>query len=99
MSTSSISTGRLCSDLLSGAEASGSQKNNDRKKRDVEQSAPTHMHHTHCTPMQLGTTADQRMTFLRTDFVKHAIWQGSIEKLAAKDFVARKVPTIEWSKV
>ncbi len=32
----------------------------DRKKRDVEQSAPTHAHHTHCTSSQLGATADQR---------------------------------------
>jgi hypothetical protein len=35
------------------------------------------------------------MTFFRTDFVKHAIWQGSIEKPAAKDFIARKVRTIK----
>ncbi len=49
--------------------------------------------------MQLGTTADQSMTFLGTDFVKHAIWQGSVEKPAAKDFVVRKVCTINWNKV
>ncbi len=29
-------------------------------KRDVEQSAPTHTHHTHCASSLLGTTADQR---------------------------------------
>ncbi len=28
--------------------------------RDVEQSAPTHASHTHCTPRQLGTTVDWR---------------------------------------
>jgi hypothetical protein len=39
------------------------------------------------------------MTFLGTHFKKHAIWQGSVEKPAAKDFVARKVPTIEWNEV
>jgi hypothetical protein len=39
------------------------------------------------------------MTFLGTDFEKHAIWQGSVEKPAAKDFVARKVRTIDWNKV
>jgi hypothetical protein len=39
------------------------------------------------------------MTFLGTDFVKHAIWQGSIEKPAAKDFVAREVRTINWHEV
>jgi hypothetical protein len=39
------------------------------------------------------------MMFLGTDFVKHAIWQGSVEEPAAKDFVVRKVCTIEWNKV
>ncbi len=29
-------------------------------ERDIEQSAPTHAHHTHCTSRQMGTTADQR---------------------------------------
>ncbi len=29
-------------------------------ERDVEQSVPTHAHHTHCASRQLGTTADQR---------------------------------------
>jgi hypothetical protein len=39
------------------------------------------------------------MTFLGTDFEKLAKWQGSVEEPAAKDFVARKVCTIEWNKV
>jgi hypothetical protein len=39
------------------------------------------------------------MMFLGTDFVKHAIWKGSVEKPAAKDFVAKKVHTIDWNKV
>jgi hypothetical protein len=39
------------------------------------------------------------MMFLGTDFEKHAIWQGSVEEPAAKDFVARKVCTIEWNEV
>jgi hypothetical protein len=30
------------------------------QERDVEQSAPTHAHHTHCTSRQLGTIADWR---------------------------------------
>ncbi len=30
------------------------------QERDVEQSAPTHVHHTHCASRQLGTTADRR---------------------------------------
>jgi hypothetical protein len=75
------------------------EEQDDRKKRDVEQSAPTQARHTHCTPMQLGTTADQSMTFLGTDFKKHAIWQGSVEKPTAKDFVVRKVRTIDWNEV
>jgi hypothetical protein len=37
--------------------------------------------------------------FLGIDFEMRAIWQGSIEEPAAKDFVARKVHTIEWKKV
>jgi hypothetical protein len=37
--------------------------------------------------------------FLGTDFEKRAIWQGSVEEPTAKDFVARKVRTIEWNKV
>ena len=39
------------------------------------------------------------VTSLGTDFEKRAKWQGSIEEPAAKDFVARKVCTIEWNKV
>jgi hypothetical protein len=37
--------------------------------------------------------------FLGTDFEKRAIWQGYVEEPAAKNFVARKVRTIEWNKV
>jgi hypothetical protein len=39
------------------------------------------------------------MTSLGTDFEKHAKWQGYVEEPAAKDFVARKVRTIELIKV
>jgi hypothetical protein len=39
------------------------------------------------------------MTSLGTDFETHAKWQRSIEEPAAKDFVARKVCTIELNKV
>jgi hypothetical protein len=76
-----------------------SEEQDDCKKRDVEQSAPTHARHTHCTPMHLGTTANQSLMFLGTDFEKRARWQGSVEKPAAKDFVARKVRTIDLNKV
>jgi hypothetical protein len=37
------------------------------------------------------------MSFV-TDFETHAIWQGYIEDLAAKDFLARKAHTIALSK-
>ncbi len=75
------------------------EEQDDRKKRGIEQSALTHVHHTHCTSRQLGTTANRSTMFLGTDFKKRAIWQGSVEEHAAKDFVARKVCTIEWNKV
>jgi hypothetical protein len=39
------------------------------------------------------------VTSLGTDLEKHAIWQGSLKEPTAKDFVARKVRTIEWNKV
>jgi hypothetical protein len=39
------------------------------------------------------------MMFLGTDFKKRAIWQGSVEELAAKDFIVRKVRTIDWNEV
>jgi hypothetical protein len=39
------------------------------------------------------------MMSLGTDFETHAIWQGSVEENAAKDFVARKVCTIELNEV
>ncbi len=38
------------------------------------------------------------MTSLGTDFETHAIWQGYIEDPAAKDFVARKAPTVAFSE-
>jgi hypothetical protein len=39
------------------------------------------------------------MMFLGTDFEKRAKWQGSVEEPAAKDFVARKIHTIELNEV
>jgi hypothetical protein len=38
------------------------------------------------------------MMSLGTDFETHAIWQGYIEEPTAKDFVARKAPTIALSE-
>jgi hypothetical protein len=58
---------------------------------------------THVTPTALlGSWVLQPikdMTSLRTDFKTHAKWQGSVEEPAAKDFVARKVRTIELKEV
>jgi hypothetical protein len=45
-----------------------------------------------------GQQSLKDMTFLRTDFETHAIWQGYIEEPAAKDFVVRRAPTIALSK-
>jgi hypothetical protein len=39
------------------------------------------------------------MMSLGTDFKTHAKWQGSFEEPTAKDFVARKVCTIELNEV
>ncbi len=96
-------TKRLCKQtplwlIVRSRSLKNPQVQDDRKKRDIEQSALTHVHHTHCASSQLGTTADQSMRFLGTDFEKRAIWQGSIEEPATKDFVARKVCTIDWNK-
>jgi hypothetical protein len=41
----------------------------------------------------------ESMTSLGTDFETHAKWQGFVEEPALKDFVARKVCTIELNKV
>ncbi len=70
------------------------------QEKGLKQSAPTHAHHTHCTPMHLGIRADQSTMFFGTDFEKCAIWQGSVEKPAVKVFVGRKVRTIAfWQSV
>jgi hypothetical protein len=39
------------------------------------------------------------MLFFGTDFKKRSIWQGSVEKPDAKDFVVREACTIAWNKV
>jgi hypothetical protein len=46
-----------------------------------------------------GRQSLEDMTSLGTDFKTHAIWQGYIEELAAKDFTTRKAHTIALSKV
>jgi hypothetical protein len=42
---------------------------------------------------------NEGVTSLGTDFEKRAIWQGSVEEPAARDFVAKKVHTIKWNEV
>jgi hypothetical protein len=39
------------------------------------------------------------MTSIVTDFEKHAKWQGYIEEPAAKNFIVKKICTIEWNEV
>jgi hypothetical protein len=45
-----------------------------------------------------GRQSLKDMTTLGTDFETHAIWQGYVEDLAAKDFIARKARTIALRK-
>jgi hypothetical protein len=45
-----------------------------------------------------GQLSLEDMTSLETDFETHAIQQGYIEDLAAKDFIARKARTIALSQ-
>ncbi len=99
-STSSVSASRLRSDSLSWERASGSQRNKltARKGMLSNQSWLTCI-----TPTAFLVSwvlqPIEGVTSLGTDFEKHAIWQGSVEEPAAKEFVARKVRTIKWSKV
>jgi hypothetical protein len=75
------------------------EKQDDHKKRDVEQSAPTHA----VTPTAFLCSwvlqPIEGMTFIVTDIEKHAKWQRYIEEPTPKNFVVRKVRTIEWNKV
>ncbi len=69
------------------------------RERDIEQSAPTHAHHTHCASRPLGTTADWRYDVPR-DWLREACqMQRYVEEPTAKDFVARKVRIIKLTKV
>jgi hypothetical protein len=68
------------------------EEQDDRKKRGVDQSAPTHVHHTHCVPMQLGTTADWR-------YNDHRDWLWEARQMARvrwgtryKGFFSEKIP-------
>ncbi len=69
------------------------------QERDVEQSAPTHAHHTHCASRQPGTTADRRYEVPR-DWIQEACQMaGVLWGTCCKGFCARKVRTIKLNKV
>jgi hypothetical protein len=69
------------------------------QERDVEQSAPTHARHTHCTSRQLGTTAERRHDVPR-DWLPDACQMARVHwGTRCNDFVARKVRTMESNKV
>ncbi len=75
---SSISTSRLRSDSPSWEKSlRNPEEQEDRKKRDVEQSAPTQVHHTHCTSRQLGTTANRRYDVPR-DWLQEAFQMARV---------------------
>ncbi len=97
---SSVSTSILRSDSLSWEKSlRNPEEQEDCKKRMLSNQPRL----THVTPTALlGSWVLQPiegMTSLGTDFEKRAKWQGSVEEPAAKDFVGRKVHTIEWNKV
>ncbi len=93
---SSISTGRLCSDLLSWDKSLRNPEEQEDHEKGMMSNQPRL---TRITPTALlGSWVLQPiegMMFLGTDFEKRAKWQGSVEEPAAKDFIARKVCTIE----
>jgi hypothetical protein len=77
---------------------------NPEEQDDREKGALSHQPQlTHVTPTALlGSWVLQSiedMTSLGTAFETHAKWQGSIEEPTVKDFVARKVRTIELNEV
>ncbi len=99
-SISSVSASRLCSDSLSWKRASWTQKNKLTTRKGT---LSKQLQLTRVTPTVLLASwvlqPIKGVTSLGTDFEKRAIWQGSIEEPAAKDFVARMVCTIKWDKV
>ncbi len=95
---SSVSSSILCSDASSWAEASGTLK--IKLTKGTLGNQPQFMR---VTPsVLLGSWVLQPIkdvTSLRTNLKTHAKWQGSVEEPAAKDFVVRKVRTIELNEV
>jgi hypothetical protein len=97
---SSVSASRLRSDVPSWAKASGTPKIKMTNCKNGTLSDQPWLMSVAPTAL-LGSWVLQPiegMTSFGTDFDMHAKWQGSIEEPNAKDFVARKVCTIEyWS--
>ncbi len=96
---SSVSASRLCSDTSSWAKCLRNPEDQDDREKGTLSNQPWL---TRITPTALlGSWVLQPikdMTSLGTDFEKHAKWQGSIEEPATKDFVARKVSLLNWTK-
>ncbi len=97
MSNSSVSTGRLHSDSLSGAEASGSQKIKLTARKGTWSNQPQL---TCVTPIALlcSWVLQPIEVWCSSGLTSRSMpyGKGSIEKPAAKDFVVRKVRTIDW---
>ncbi len=71
----------------------------DHKKRDVEQSALTHVRHTHCASSELGTTANRRCDVPR-DWLWEACHMARIcWGTRCKRFCSKECPHywMEWS--
>ncbi len=96
----SVSASRLHSDASLWAKCLRNPKDQDDCKKETLSNQPQL---TRVTPTALlGDWVLQPiegMMSLGTDFETHAKWQGSIEEPTAKDFIARKVRTIEMNEV
>ncbi len=90
-STSSVSASRLRSDSSSWERASGTQKNKLTAREGTLSNQPQL---TRVTPTALLVSwvlqPIEGVTSLGTDFEKCAIWQGSVEEPAAKDFCSKE---------
>ncbi len=97
---SSVSASRLCSDASSWEKRLRNPEDQDNCKKRTLSNQPWL---TRVTPTALlGSWVPQPiegMMSLETDFKTHAKWQGSVEEPAVKDFIVRKVRTIELNEV
>ncbi len=97
---SSFSSSRLRFDLLSWEKSLRNPEEQEDCKKGALSDQPWL---THVTPTALLDSwviqPIEGMTSLGTDFKKHAKWHGYVEEPAVKDFVARKVCTIQLTEV